>query len=220
MRKAIPTSQGGPENKYLLQGGMSGEGSLLATPSRPLGTALAWRSLSWAYMYPDHVSFPIVLVWDVRDASSICGRAWGTALMWLMATNLGGQGLRLCDRGLILGARSRWSSYLPFRLQAFSSTEDQASSHGPLSSHAPHIRASDLSGAGRSGTLFGTSTELPMLPMLFFWTHTSFPVSHLAIHFSPLLSVINNYTKFINTTVYWTHGGPSLMISAFGLWQA
>jgi hypothetical protein len=33
--KPYPTSQHGPENKYLLQGGMSLKGSFLATPSRP-----------------------------------------------------------------------------------------------------------------------------------------------------------------------------------------
>ena len=31
----VPTSQGGPEIKYLLQGGTSGKGSLLAKPSGP-----------------------------------------------------------------------------------------------------------------------------------------------------------------------------------------
>ena len=42
----VPISQGGPEVKYLLQGGMSGKESLLAKPFRPLCTLLAWRSLS------------------------------------------------------------------------------------------------------------------------------------------------------------------------------
>jgi hypothetical protein len=41
----VPTSQGGPEIKYLLQGGMFWEGRLLAKPSGPLGTSLAWRKL-------------------------------------------------------------------------------------------------------------------------------------------------------------------------------
>jgi hypothetical protein len=36
-------SQGGLEVKYLLQGGMSGNEGLLAKPSRPLCTSLAWR---------------------------------------------------------------------------------------------------------------------------------------------------------------------------------
>jgi hypothetical protein len=44
------TSQGELEIKHFLQGGMSGKGSLLAKPSRPLGTSLAWRTLSWAYV--------------------------------------------------------------------------------------------------------------------------------------------------------------------------
>jgi hypothetical protein len=43
--KPFPTSQGGSEIKYILQGEMSGKGSLLAKPSRPLGTSLAWRTL-------------------------------------------------------------------------------------------------------------------------------------------------------------------------------
>ena len=37
----IPTSQSGPEIKYLLQGRMSGKGNLLARPSGALGTSLA-----------------------------------------------------------------------------------------------------------------------------------------------------------------------------------
>jgi len=51
-----PTSQGKPQIKYLLQGGMSGKGSLLANPSRPLGTSLAQRTLFWAYVTIGHVS--------------------------------------------------------------------------------------------------------------------------------------------------------------------
>jgi hypothetical protein len=39
--KPYPTFQGGPEIKYLLQGGMSRKRSLLAIPPRPLGTSLA-----------------------------------------------------------------------------------------------------------------------------------------------------------------------------------
>jgi len=49
-RKPYPTSQDGPESKYLLHGGMSGKGSLLTKPSGPLGTSLAWRILFWAYI--------------------------------------------------------------------------------------------------------------------------------------------------------------------------
>jgi hypothetical protein len=43
--KLYPTFQGGPEVKYLLQGGVSGEASLLAKLSRPLGTSLKWKSV-------------------------------------------------------------------------------------------------------------------------------------------------------------------------------
>lgn len=41
--KPYPTSQGGPEIKYLFQGGMSGKESLLAKPSRPLDIPLEWK---------------------------------------------------------------------------------------------------------------------------------------------------------------------------------
>lgn len=51
----IPTSQGGPKIKCLLQGGISGKGSLLAKASWPLGTSLEWRILFWAYMTRDHI---------------------------------------------------------------------------------------------------------------------------------------------------------------------
>ena len=56
MCKPYPTSQGGPEIKYLLQGEMSGKGNLLAKISRPLGTSLAWRTLFWASMTIGRVS--------------------------------------------------------------------------------------------------------------------------------------------------------------------
>jgi hypothetical protein len=48
--KPYPTSQSGSEIKYLLQGGMSGKGSVSAKPSGSLGTLLAWRTLFWAYL--------------------------------------------------------------------------------------------------------------------------------------------------------------------------
>jgi hypothetical protein len=35
---------------------MSGKGSLLAKPSRLLGTSLAWRTLFWAYVTIGHVA--------------------------------------------------------------------------------------------------------------------------------------------------------------------
>jgi hypothetical protein len=41
----IPPVQGESEVKYLLQEGISGKGSLLAKPSEPLDTSLAWRIL-------------------------------------------------------------------------------------------------------------------------------------------------------------------------------
>ena len=51
--KPYPTSQGGPEIKYLWQGGMSRKESLLAKPSGSLGTLLAQRTLFWAYVSMD-----------------------------------------------------------------------------------------------------------------------------------------------------------------------
>ena len=51
-----PTSQGRLEFKYPLQGEMSWKESLLAKPSGPLGTSLAWRTLFWAYVTTGHIS--------------------------------------------------------------------------------------------------------------------------------------------------------------------
>jgi hypothetical protein len=134
--KPYPTSQSGPEIKYLLQGGASGKESLLAKPSRPLGTSLAWRALSWPYLSTGHISFPILLVWDVRKASSTCGRAWGVvALMWLMATNL--WGAAASDRDLV--TRSRQSSYCLFRVSEASKTLAQPRAKLPLMFHCPTI---------------------------------------------------------------------------------
>jgi hypothetical protein len=52
----IPTSQSGSEIKYVLQGGMSGKGSLLVKPSGPSGTSLAQRTLFCAYATTGHIS--------------------------------------------------------------------------------------------------------------------------------------------------------------------
>ena len=52
----VPTSQGGLMIKWLLPGGMSRKGSLLANSSGPLGTSLAWRTLFWAYVTTSHIS--------------------------------------------------------------------------------------------------------------------------------------------------------------------
>jgi hypothetical protein len=48
--KLYPASQGVPKVKYVLQGQMFGKGSLLATPSGPLGTSLAQRTLFRTYL--------------------------------------------------------------------------------------------------------------------------------------------------------------------------
>ena len=55
--KPYSTSQSGPEFKYLLQGGMSEKGSLLAKPSQPLGYLIRTETLFWAYVTPGHISF-------------------------------------------------------------------------------------------------------------------------------------------------------------------
>lgn len=55
----IYTSQGRPKIKDLLQGGMSGKGGLLANPSGPLSTLLAWRTLFWASR--TMVMFPYII---------------------------------------------------------------------------------------------------------------------------------------------------------------
>lgn len=67
----ILTSQAASKIKYLLQGRMSGKGSLLAKPSGPLGTALAWRTPFWAYMTA--VTFPYVEVWHMFQARNLSG---------------------------------------------------------------------------------------------------------------------------------------------------
>jgi hypothetical protein len=116
-----------------LQRGMPGKAILLAMPSGSLGTSSEWRFLSWAYRTTGHISFPNVLVWDVRDGSSICRKAWGVALMWLMATNI--WGLWLPDRGL--EPRSRRSSYHPFRVSGASKPLAQPTPMLPLMVHCP-----------------------------------------------------------------------------------
>ena len=74
----MPTSQGGPEIKYLFQEGLSGKGSLLAKMSWPLGTSLAWRTVlgpsdhGTCFFYVRHVArFP-------RQES---GRKWGVTYL-------------------------------------------------------------------------------------------------------------------------------------------
>lgn len=131
MCKIIPHFSGETEVKYLLQGGASGKENLLTTPSGPFGTSLAWRSLSWAYVTTGHVSFPIVLVWDVRDASSSHGRAWNIVITWLMATNLWG------PVATWQGPISRHSSYHPFRVSRASKPLDQPRTRLLLTVHCP-----------------------------------------------------------------------------------
>lgn len=126
MYKTKPPSQCGPEIKYIFQGGIFGKESLLAMPSRSLGVSIVWRSLSWAYLTCGHVSFYIVLVWDARDVSYICGGIWAMpisfiigAIMWMTATNLWVPGSRRC-------------SYHPYRVSRASKTLSQPRTRVPL----------------------------------------------------------------------------------------
>lgn len=63
--KPYPLSQGWPEVKYLLKGGVSGKENSLAKSSRPLGTSLKWRSVLSLH---DHRSPPL----PVRGLGAFC----------------------------------------------------------------------------------------------------------------------------------------------------
>jgi hypothetical protein len=84
----MPTSQLGPEIKYLLQERMSGKGSLLAKPSGPLGTSLAWRILFWVYRtHLSHRShFLIWEVWHVLQATNLAGSRYPPSFWGLRST--------------------------------------------------------------------------------------------------------------------------------------
>jgi hypothetical protein len=95
--------------KYLLQGGMSGKGRLLAKPAGPLGTSLAWRTLSWGYVTTGHVS----LCWECGTCSrpGIWRETGSTYRLWWVPTqNLGSQtcsthqapGMVYCPKGFNL----------------------------------------------------------------------------------------------------------------------
>ena len=105
--KPCPNFQGGPDIKYLFQGGMSGKESLLGKPSRPLRISLKWRSVLSLHKHRLCPFLPIVG----------SGGTWGIALMRLMATNL--WGAMASDRGLVLG--NRQSSYCPIMVSETSS---------------------------------------------------------------------------------------------------
>jgi hypothetical protein len=73
--KSYPTSQGGPEVKYPLQGEVSGKESLLAKPSAPLGTSLKWRSVL-SLCDPGHALYMWISLGYcpyVTDDQKICG---------------------------------------------------------------------------------------------------------------------------------------------------
>jgi hypothetical protein len=80
--KCIPISQGGQRLKYLLQEEMSGEGSLLAEPSGPLDTSLAWRTLYWAML-------PTWGVWTCVPGQESDREQGGTyCLRWYLCTRV------------------------------------------------------------------------------------------------------------------------------------
>ena len=94
------TSQGGPEIKYLLQGRMSGKGSLLVKPSGPLGTSSARRTLFWACgqqwvssSVTFHVVFGDSLLLNLKLTN--LARHWPKALGILVSLCLPGHGLQV-----------------------------------------------------------------------------------------------------------------------------
>lgn len=79
----VPTSQGGPEIKYLLQGGMPEKGSHWLNPS---GSPLAWRTVFWAdvtcVVFPYVGSVTHVPCWESGrsrelSTSQVCTRVSG-----------------------------------------------------------------------------------------------------------------------------------------------
>jgi hypothetical protein len=91
-KNCAPLSWGGPEVKYFLQGGVSGKGSLLAKPFRPLGTSLKWSSVlrlltcgQVLYLWRDLGNYPYMT--DNHKPMGNCGlvsgawcpRAWQNA---------------------------------------------------------------------------------------------------------------------------------------------
>ena len=128
MSKTIPTSQGGPEIKYPLQGGTAGKESLLAKLSRPLGVSLKWRSVLSLQDYS-----PVLCLW----------RVLGPCLHMIDGHKSMGRGGAVAnDRDLVL--KSGQSSYHPFwvsRTSGLSSTRDHTTFHSPIGvSTGPHPR--------------------------------------------------------------------------------
>lgn len=80
-----------PEVEYLFQGRVCGEGSLLAKPSGPLGTLLAWRALFWACMTIGHIT--------LCEECGMCSRPgvwqWAESLLSLRCVPTESVGLNL-----------------------------------------------------------------------------------------------------------------------------
>ena len=114
--KQYPTSQGGPEVKYLLYGGVSEKESLLAKPSRPLVTSLKWRSV---ISLPDHRSHPLSVE--------------GFAALPLYMTD-GHKSWRAAASCQEPGAQEQSDTCHPFkvtRVSSLSSTRNKATFHSP-----------------------------------------------------------------------------------------
>ena len=80
-------SQGGPEIKYLFQGGISGKESLLAKSSGPLGTSLARKTIL-GLLDCGHVSY-------VRSMAHIPSQEYGRQLGVIQTTGVCPQRLRV-----------------------------------------------------------------------------------------------------------------------------
>lgn len=76
---SIPTSQGRPETKYLLQGKVR-EGKLIGLPSSSLGVSLLWRTLFWAHVTIGHVSY-------VGSVSRVPGQKFGREAPTILDVN-------------------------------------------------------------------------------------------------------------------------------------
>jgi hypothetical protein len=76
----IPTSQSGPEIKYLLHEKTSGKGSLLAKPSGPLSISLPWKTLVLRYMTADQPQSASLNPWEKSGS----GYRWARSCRWMI----------------------------------------------------------------------------------------------------------------------------------------
>jgi hypothetical protein len=106
-----------------------------------LGRGVYWLSLqAFRYLVKMEICLEPTLP---QVMSSTCGRAWGIACTWLMATNL--WGAAASDRGLV--PRNRWSAYHSFRVSGVSSLSSpgkQGAFHHPTKYQMWRILPVDL----------------------------------------------------------------------------